>query len=154
VSSPLADFTVATKVRFGGQHRSILRSWPRSAKGRQSQMLHHAHFYMKGGLPTFAASANHPSHGVGSRHSGHPKLGLALRCRKSASSPLYLFSVSQRMSGIGGACKRSTEISVQTGYAMRWQYNPHSGQCCCTLHFQKSALILLKHFTCRLKPRP
>ena len=46
----------------------------------------------KGGKQTFAASANHPSRGVGSRHSGHPKLGLALRCRKSALSPLSEFS--------------------------------------------------------------
>ena len=44
-------------------------------------------FYHKGGLRTFAAGASHPSRGVGSRHSGHPKLGLALRCRKSASGP-------------------------------------------------------------------
>jgi len=27
-------------------------------KGRQSQMLRHAHFYIKGGLRTFAAPAN------------------------------------------------------------------------------------------------
>jgi hypothetical protein len=51
-------------------------------------MLRNGHFYMKGGLRTFAASASHPSRGVGSRHSGHPKLGLALRCRKSAPSPM------------------------------------------------------------------
>lgn len=50
-------------------------------------MLHHAHFVSKGGERSFAAGARYPYCGVGSRHSGHPKLGLTLRCRKSASSP-------------------------------------------------------------------
>jgi hypothetical protein len=58
-------------------------------------------FDTKGGLWTFSASASHPSRKVGSRHSSHPKLGLALRCRKSAKSPLYRYFTMQLMSAIG-----------------------------------------------------
>jgi hypothetical protein len=35
-----------------------LVDWVNVRKGRQSQMLRHAHFDMKGGLRTFAAGAN------------------------------------------------------------------------------------------------
>jgi hypothetical protein len=72
-------------------------------------MLQHAHLVTTGGLRTFAAGARYPSRGVGSRRSGHPKLGLTLRCRKSASSPsafvahAYLASLS-----------RKTELDIQT----------------------------------------
>jgi hypothetical protein len=39
------------------------------------------------GKQTSAASASHPSRGVGSRHSGHPKLSLTPRCRMALKGP-------------------------------------------------------------------
>jgi hypothetical protein len=38
-------------------------------------------------LPTFAASASHPSRGGGSRHSGHPQTGLGAALPQVCSEP-------------------------------------------------------------------
>jgi len=74
-------------------------------------MLRHAHFYIKGGERSFAASANHPSRGVGSQHSGHPKLGLALRCRKSASSPSSRIEPAGRMPALANTRCRAVQFT-------------------------------------------
>jgi hypothetical protein len=70
-------------------------------KRRRCPHSDRAHFVSKGGERTFAASASHPSREVGSRPSGHPKLGLALRCRNSASSPNYKFVSPKRERAAG-----------------------------------------------------
>ena len=65
----------------------------------------------RGGERSFAASANHPSRGVGSRHSGHPKLGLALRCRKFTSSPSSRIEPAGRMPTLANTQCRAVQFT-------------------------------------------
>jgi hypothetical protein len=53
-------------------------------------LLRHAHFYMKGGLPTFAASAKSKEQREESGRSGHqPVFSVVQTRRMAAVSPVY-----------------------------------------------------------------
>jgi hypothetical protein len=64
-------------------------------------MLRHAHFYIKGGLPTFAASAKLKGQREESGRSGHqPVFPVEQTQRLAAPSPLYRISVTRLMAAI------------------------------------------------------
>jgi hypothetical protein len=87
--------------RFGGPHRSILRWRPMAAKGRSCHSTPrsdsnkccamHISTRWVDCRHSLQARAIHPA-GVEANIQATPKLGLALRCRKSALSPLSEFS--------------------------------------------------------------
>ena len=80
-------------------------------------MLHNAHFGNKGGERPFAASASHTSRGGGSRHSSHPKLGMALRSHKSATNPKCLplqFGEGPLATQKGLICSDDTTFAFET----------------------------------------
>lgn len=94
-----------------------------------------AHFGDKGGLPTFAASANQTCRDIGSRHSGDPETRFSHALRRSGLSPKYRMQQYKKNLHDGRFANdpRGCEVGNFPRPAIRWwflQDRKHPGHLC------------------------